>query len=246
MVRVMPLIDGAERVGAIVLCRDVSDLRRKERQLVTKDATIREIHHRVKNNLQTVAALLRMQARRISSAEAQIALTDAMSRVARLRSSTRRCPRPSTRPSSSTGLRTACCGWWATSQPSKAECPRCVGAVSGWSRPTWLRAWRSSSPSCVRTRSSMGWPTRPARCGWCRSVGGRQVAGGDQRRRSRPAAGLRLASITQPRPVHRGHAGRRRWRAVFELGPQPERSRDARRRRNPDLIGAVTFRDLRR
>ena len=51
-------------VGTVVLCRDVSDLRSKERELVTKDATIREIHHRVKNNLQTVAALLRMQARR--------------------------------------------------------------------------------------------------------------------------------------------------------------------------------------
>ncbi|HWI00049.1 MAG TPA: histidine kinase N-terminal domain-containing protein, partial [Propionibacteriaceae bacterium] len=82
MVRVLPLLNGSERVGAIVLCRDVSELRRKERQLVTKDATIREIHHRVKNNLQTVAALLRMQARRISSVEARIALTDAMSRVA--------------------------------------------------------------------------------------------------------------------------------------------------------------------
>ena len=54
-----------------MLCRDVSDLRSKERELVTKDATIREIHHRVKNNLQTVAALLRMQARRIESAEAK-------------------------------------------------------------------------------------------------------------------------------------------------------------------------------
>ncbi len=82
MVRVLPLLNGAERVGAIVLCRDVSDLRRKERQLLTKEATIREIHHRVKNNLQTVAALLRMQARRISSPEARVALTDAMSRVA--------------------------------------------------------------------------------------------------------------------------------------------------------------------
>jgi two-component sensor histidine kinase len=79
---VLPLLDGRERVGAIVLCRDVSDLRSKERQLVTKDATIREIHHRVKNNLQTVAALLRMQARRMESPEAKIALTDAMSRVA--------------------------------------------------------------------------------------------------------------------------------------------------------------------
>ena len=50
MVRVLPLVDGRERVGGIVLCRDVSDLRSKERELVTKDATIREIHHRVKNN----------------------------------------------------------------------------------------------------------------------------------------------------------------------------------------------------
>ena len=68
--------------AAIVLCRDVSDLRSRDRQLVTKDATIREIHHRVKNNLQTVAALLRMQARRIESAEAKAALGDAISRVA--------------------------------------------------------------------------------------------------------------------------------------------------------------------
>ncbi|HEY6812907.1 MAG TPA: histidine kinase N-terminal domain-containing protein [Propionibacteriaceae bacterium] len=82
MVRVLPLVDGGERVGTIVLCRDVSDLRSKERELVTKDATIREIHHRVKNNLQTVAALLRMQARRIESPDARVALTDAMSRVA--------------------------------------------------------------------------------------------------------------------------------------------------------------------
>ena len=82
MIRVLPLLDGRDRVGAIVLCRDVSDLRSKERELVTKDATIREIHHRVKNNLQTVAALLRMQARRMTSAEAKVALNDAMSRVA--------------------------------------------------------------------------------------------------------------------------------------------------------------------
>ena len=82
LLRTLPLRDHDDRVGAIVLCRDVSDLRILERELVTKDATIREIHHRVKNNLQTVAALLRMQARRIDSDEAKIALNDAMSRVA--------------------------------------------------------------------------------------------------------------------------------------------------------------------
>ena len=82
LLRAVPLLAGRERLGAIVLCRDVSDLRSRERELVTKDATIREIHHRVKNNLQTVAALLRMQARRMNSEEARIALKDAVSRVA--------------------------------------------------------------------------------------------------------------------------------------------------------------------
>jgi two-component sensor histidine kinase len=48
---------------------------------VTKDATIREIHHRVKNNLQTVAALLRLQARRIDSESARSALEEAVRRV---------------------------------------------------------------------------------------------------------------------------------------------------------------------
>ncbi|MDO5500686.1 MAG: sensor histidine kinase [Propionibacteriaceae bacterium] len=80
--RLLPLTDGAEPAGVVVLCRDVTELTKRERQLVTKDATIREIHHRVKNNLQTVAALLRMQARRIPSPEARSALTEAVSRVA--------------------------------------------------------------------------------------------------------------------------------------------------------------------
>lgn len=63
------------------MCRDITDLRSRERQLVTKDATIREIHHRVKNNLQTVAALLRLQARRSELPEVKDALIDAMKRV---------------------------------------------------------------------------------------------------------------------------------------------------------------------
>jgi two-component system, sensor histidine kinase PdtaS len=60
----------------------VSELRRRERELLTKDATIREVHHRVKNQLQTVAALLRLQARRIPSEEGRAALREAMRRVA--------------------------------------------------------------------------------------------------------------------------------------------------------------------
>lgn len=79
--RTIPLKIAGERTGAIVLCRDVTDLRQHEQELLTKDATIREIHHRVKNNLQTVASLLRIQARRASSGEAQEALSQAMRRV---------------------------------------------------------------------------------------------------------------------------------------------------------------------
>jgi two-component sensor histidine kinase len=81
IVRSIPLRPQGEPIGALVLVRDVTDLRRRDRELVTKDATIREIHHRVKNNLQTVAALLRLQARRIDAPEARSALEEAVRRV---------------------------------------------------------------------------------------------------------------------------------------------------------------------
>ncbi|KRB72792.1 ATPase [Nocardioides sp. Root190] len=81
IVRSIPLRPKGEHIGAMILLRDVTDLRRRDRELITKDATIREIHHRVKNNLQTVAALLRLQARRIGSGEARGALEEAVRRV---------------------------------------------------------------------------------------------------------------------------------------------------------------------
>jgi len=79
---VMPLIQGSERTGTIVLLHNVTELRRRDRALLTKDATIREIHHRVKNNLQTVSALLRLQSRRIDDPAAVAALGEAVRRVA--------------------------------------------------------------------------------------------------------------------------------------------------------------------
>jgi two-component system, sensor histidine kinase PdtaS len=81
IVRAIPLRPQGDHIGALVLLRDVTDLRRRDRELVTKDATIREIHHRVKNNLQTVAALLRLQARRMESTSARSALEEAVRRV---------------------------------------------------------------------------------------------------------------------------------------------------------------------
>ncbi len=80
-VRMLPVSDEGRWLATLVLCRDVTALRDRERQLVTKDATIKEIHHRVKNNLQTVAALLRLQSRRMNSPEGRDALRDAQRRV---------------------------------------------------------------------------------------------------------------------------------------------------------------------
>ncbi len=79
--RVIPLRPAEDHDGALVLLRDVTELRSRERELITKDATIREIHHRVKNNLQTVAALLRLQGRRMDAPEARLALEEAVRRV---------------------------------------------------------------------------------------------------------------------------------------------------------------------
>jgi two-component sensor histidine kinase len=80
--RALPLQAPGQEAGALVLVRDVTDVRQRDRALLTKDATIREIHHRVKNNLQTVAALLRLQARRMTEPAAREALEESVRRVA--------------------------------------------------------------------------------------------------------------------------------------------------------------------
>jgi two-component sensor histidine kinase len=80
LIRALPLMPAGVPIGALVLVRDITEVRLRDRALLTKDATIREIHHRVKNNLQTVAALLRLQARRAPAARA--ALEESVRRVA--------------------------------------------------------------------------------------------------------------------------------------------------------------------
>ncbi|RBY77341.1 ATPase [Blastococcus sp. TF02-09] len=81
LVRALPLQPPGAEAGALVLVRDVTDVRHRDRALLSKDATIREIHHRVKNNLQTVAALLRLQARRMTEPAARAALEESVRRV---------------------------------------------------------------------------------------------------------------------------------------------------------------------
>jgi two-component system, sensor histidine kinase PdtaS len=79
--RLLPLQRDGAVIGGLLLVREVTELRRHERALRVKDATIREIHHRVKNNLQTVASLLRLQGRRLKSDEARDALAESVRRI---------------------------------------------------------------------------------------------------------------------------------------------------------------------
>lgn len=81
LVRCLPLVEHGRVTGGVVLLRDISELRRRDRLLISKDATIREIHHRVKNNLQTISSLLRLQARRLSVPEAKAALEESVRRI---------------------------------------------------------------------------------------------------------------------------------------------------------------------
>ena len=79
--RCMPILAGGEVVGGVLLIRDVTDIRQRDRLLLSKDATIREIHHRVKNNLQTISSLLRLQGRRLTNAEAAAAIAESVRRI---------------------------------------------------------------------------------------------------------------------------------------------------------------------
>jgi len=81
LLRCLPLVDDGNVTGALVLLRDISELRRRDRLLISMDATIREIHHRVKNNLQTISSLLRLQSRRLDSPEAKDALEESVRRI---------------------------------------------------------------------------------------------------------------------------------------------------------------------
>ncbi len=72
---------GPQVVGALVTIHDATAARRREREAKIRSAMIQEIHHRVKNNLQSIAALLRLQARRAGSREARKALRESINRI---------------------------------------------------------------------------------------------------------------------------------------------------------------------
>src|SRR6202034_2060988 len=81
LVHCIPLVTHGSVTGAVILLRDVTDVRRLDRLLLSKDAAIREVHHRVKNNLQTISSLLHLQARRAGAGAGRKALLEAERRV---------------------------------------------------------------------------------------------------------------------------------------------------------------------
>ncbi|HEX2575314.1 MAG TPA: histidine kinase N-terminal domain-containing protein [Aquihabitans sp.] len=81
LLRCIPMLDSQGVSGAVVLFRDVTEVRLRDRLLLSKDATIREIHHRVKNNLQTISSLLQLQARRTGSDDAKFAIAESVRRI---------------------------------------------------------------------------------------------------------------------------------------------------------------------
>ncbi len=67
--------------GVLILVHDATEAVETRRELESKLALVREVHHRVKNNLQVIASLMRMQARRSESNEVRNALEDSVNRI---------------------------------------------------------------------------------------------------------------------------------------------------------------------
>ena len=65
----------------ILIIRDISEIRHKDQEIKVKSAIIKEIHHRVKNNLQSIVSLLRLQRRRTANNETKEILNDSINRI---------------------------------------------------------------------------------------------------------------------------------------------------------------------
>ena len=171
ILRAIPLRPEGEHIGALILVRDVTELRRRDRELVTKDATIREIHHRVKNNLQTVAALLRLQARRMDTPDARAALEEAVRRVGSIAIVHETLSEAVEEHVEFDEIADRL-GRMVTdvSARSGRACGSSAPAASACSPRRWPPRWRWCSPRCSRTPSSTATaPGTPAGSPWTRA-----------------------------------------------------------------------------
>ncbi len=79
--QVKHIVQSNKALNLVVIIKDVTDMKQKEKELILKSVAIKEIHHRVKNNLQTIASLLRLQCRRIDSKEFHDAMNESINRI---------------------------------------------------------------------------------------------------------------------------------------------------------------------
>ena len=77
----IPVVLGVKWKRGILVLQDKTELRKRDQELLVKNSVIKEVHHRVKNNLQSVAGLLRMQSRRSGSDDVKQALQDSIHRI---------------------------------------------------------------------------------------------------------------------------------------------------------------------
>lgn len=77
----LPLMLHGRIQRTVLVLTDITALREKEQQILVKNSVIKEIHHRVKNNLNTIAGILRMQARRSKNEETKESLKRAVDRI---------------------------------------------------------------------------------------------------------------------------------------------------------------------
>ncbi len=79
--RLRVISPGERDYGTLITLHDATESRLQDQEIRVKNAMIQEVHHRVKNNLQTIAGLIRMQTRRVKSEEARRVLDDALNRI---------------------------------------------------------------------------------------------------------------------------------------------------------------------
>ena len=75
------MIGGNSNVGMIMLIRDISEMLQKDKELILRSVAMQEIHHRIKNNLQTVVSVLSLQAHRDQDPHTKQALSENVARV---------------------------------------------------------------------------------------------------------------------------------------------------------------------